>query len=361
MRAVHVALISLAALSLAPSPVRAAVSAARHTTGAVTLRGVATDVRVRSFILTTSHRGRFLVTMRTQTQVSSKGSPKTTSLSGGDHVGVHGFVRGRNIVAMSVRVYPVKPRTRTLRGLVVALTADAVTVAAARGRSKVSLTSRTAVTVGGQPASTRNLHVGERVRVRIEDIRGRAVALDVRVDKVSPSGRHVRLQGSIVALSGRELTVRTGKHTARVAVSSWTAVHLAGGGGSLKDLRLHETVTVYACCLGTPLAATSVHVHKSALAGRRIRLSGTITGASPSRITMHAGGRSYRIAVSGGTRIHVGAATGAIHDLRPGQAATVYACCGTVLAASLIRVHRVARDVVRLRGRVIASRPGGRA
>lgn len=267
----------------------AGASLARSNPNPVTIRGIALHIRTGGFDLRTSARGTLHVVTQRATTIVETGKSGSLSVHANDHVGVRGFLRGNVLRAISVRIYPVKPKPVTYRGIIVAVHGNAVTLAVGLARVTVVLGGRTDIATTNGHTVTR-LSVGQRVSVRAQWDGTHLNALTVRVYVTkshrptrrrtthTPKPKSVTVRGQVIALTAGSVTVRSAGRT--TVIRRTAATVLAGAGG---PLRVGSRVSVRACCLGHPLVATRVDVLK----GKRpatVLITGTLVSLSTSTI-----------------------------------------------------------------------------
>ena len=114
--------------------------------------------------------------------------------------------------------------------------------------------------MGNNPGTARQLGTGERVQIRVQPTGSALLAVSVHVYRQQTPARHVELRGTVTSVSGGALSVRSGSGSYRVSITSQTTVYVANIRSSSSELRSGEVVTVHACCAGSAMVATSVHV-----------------------------------------------------------------------------------------------------
>jgi hypothetical protein len=147
-------------LAAAASGVQAAEPAARHTTGAQTIRGTASGVTSRGFTLLSPSKGPLAVSVTKDTKFSGG------QVHSGSHIGVHGFVHGKSIVAISVRIYPSKaaPKAYSVRGVVAAVRGSVLDVRVGKTLIHARVSSVTVVRLGSKLGRGSDVHVGDASR-----------------------------------------------------------------------------------------------------------------------------------------------------------------------------------------------------
>lgn len=265
------------------------LAAARQNPGPVTIRGIAVHVRSRDFDLRTTTRGTYHVTTLRETQVVEKGATGRLSVRENDHVGVHGFLRGRTLRAISVRIYPVAARPATYKGTILSVHGNSVILAVGLQHLTLTISMATDIaTTTGQTVT--HLVPGDRVSVRAQRNGSRLMALTIRVYAPKKAvarrkthrapRRMITIKGQVSALGYRTLTLRTGKTLTTIHLTSSTAVSGAG-----LPLRLGSSVSIRACCQGGSLTATAIRVFKQK-SPPTVLTTGTLTAFGPTSLTV---------------------------------------------------------------------------
>ncbi|GAC1510665.1 MAG: hypothetical protein NVS2B16_11010 [Chloroflexota bacterium] len=348
-------LVLLLLVAMPPHVALATAGDVRQKPGPATIRGVVRHAGASTFTLTTATKGTFDVRVRPATTITVRGGHGKTRLNDGDHVGVRGFVHGRQVIAISVRVYPTKPKVNSLTGTVVTATGGRVVVASSGHQVSVQITSATTGDAASASGSGIRLHVGDRVRFRVVQVTQGLVALSIHIFHPHVAAHHVQLHGTLTVNSPSSITVRAGTHTYPVGLTSQTRVYLGSGQASPRSLHSGDTVTVFACCDGQALRATSIHARTSRNSGAHLKVLGVVTALTGNRISVLSGSRRYVMTAGSTTRVYVGARAVSTRDLRVGQSVTVFACCGpqSQMASSIhVRVVKAPQRSSLVRGMV---------
>jgi hypothetical protein len=293
------------------------------------------------------------------TQIVEKGRSGRLAVHEGDHVGVSGFVAGHAIRAIKVRIYPTKAKPYELRGTVAAIARGKIIVSAGGRRQTVAIGSGTTISVGRTPAAASQIHVGDRVRMRVASGNGSVVALSIYV-YVSHSPRtRVRLHGTVRNAGGSRLVLAVGSSQVTISVSAQTSIRAGSNAVSARALRPGQTVTVYACCQGQALVATSIHIDISRTARSSFDVRGQVTALGGSRLGVTAGGKTTTIMLAAATVVQIGAASARPGDIRVGDEVTVRAYrSGTTVIAERVHVLASSRTIHTIRGTVVAVTHG---
>ncbi|MBV9281917.1 MAG: hypothetical protein JOZ41_17700, partial [Chloroflexi bacterium] len=329
----------LAALMLAV-PVLARQPAARHKAGPVTLRGVAQNVRGSTFTLTTRTSGSYQVVTTANTHVTERGKTGRIAVRDGDHVGVRGFVQGRQIRAMDVRIYPTKPKAYDVRGVVAGVQGSRLTVSAGGKTVSIRLTSSTAIRIGSAPGTASQIRTGDRVQVRVQPGDAGLTALNVHVYRSKVPGRHVEIRGTISAVGGGSIGVRSGSTSYTVRLTGATVFYSGSRRSSIGALKVGEQVTVYACCAGQPLTATSVHIRSTPARRTEVLLRGRVVALSSSEIRLAISKGTVTIRLVPSTVYEVGSGRVGRDGVRIGDEVSVRAVqAGSALEAARVHVY----------------------
>lgn len=351
--------LSLAALllpGLLSGSVLSPVFAARHRVGPVTMRGVVLHLRAHDFVLRTTGKGDFQVDLRPATTLTEKGAHHPV-LHESDHVGVRGFVNGRRITAVAVRVYPVKPKPRTLTGIVTSIHGSQVVIDAGGHATSIRLGTNTTIVVGSQQGMAAQMRAGDRVRARVQQTGQATLALDIHVYRSRTSGRRVDIRGTVTSVAPSGLTISGGSTRYNVQMTPQTRIYTGNHQASVRALGRGDKVTVFACCAGGALTATSIHMRQGRAGSGHVQLRGTVVSATSRGVTLRSGSRAYAVTFSASTRFYVAGRPGTARDVQRGRDATIYACCTDLplVATSIhLRPTPVKRISVLLRGRVLS-------
>ena len=228
---------------------------ARHKAGPVTMRGVANHVGAKAFTLQTTSHGTYAVNASPPTQVIEKGRTGRVTVNEGDHVGVRGYVQGRTIRAIQVRVYPVAPKPFSIRGTIATIAGKRLRVRSGGGSATIVVTGSTVIQTSGGTLALSNLKINDRVEVRVVLSGHDTVALHIHVYRTRAPQKHVQVRGTVLAASSQRVVVRGPGSSQTIRVDSHTRYYW-GTARSSGSLKAGERVTVYACCVGQPLIAT---------------------------------------------------------------------------------------------------------
>jgi len=176
------------------------------------------------------------------TKLSEKGARGRVQLRNGDHVHVRGFVAGRSIRAVSIRIFPSrrKPKPYSFRATVSALHGSLLTVQVGGRLVSVRLTAHTVVRIGSTPASASRLRQGAIVQLRVQPGAQGLVALSIRVFLARPTRKHVHIRGVLQYVRRTSVTVRANGATYNVSLTPSTVVYL--GSGTVAASRRARTV-----------------------------------------------------------------------------------------------------------------------
>jgi hypothetical protein len=102
-------------------------------------------------------------------------------------------------------------------------------------------------------------------------------------------------------------------------------IYLGNTRTSRTAFRAGEQVRVYACCAGTSLTATSVHIHRDRPHVVSEYFHGTVVGVLPGRVVISVNGKSVTVMTPGGTEYEIASAPARRESFRPGDLVTVRA------------------------------------
>lgn len=340
-------------------------ASARSKSGPVFMRGVAARVGSGAFTLVTTRKGSFTVRVSPDTSVTMAG--KRAAVGEGDHVGVRGFQSSRAIRAIWVHIYSVAASQFSLSGTVVSIGARRLTVRTGGRTREIVLTARTTVVIGATTARSTDIRRGERVLVRVEQRAGTLTALHIHVYRSTHRTR-VSLSGSVVFVAAGTLTVKAADVVRSVRLRASTVVYLGAERVSASALRVGQTVRVYACCAGSPLVATSVHIHRSVSHAASQLIHGTIAHTARGRLTVLVAGKPVVITVTSSTVFEIGSSPSTVWALRVGDDVSVRArrVRGGLLAtrvhvlAASRALHHLTGTVVSVRGNTVVVLSRGR-
>lgn len=338
----------------------AAHTDSRHKPGPVTIRGIASGISSRGFTLRTTQHGTYAVATTSATQIVEKGKGGHLSLHEGDHVGVHGFVQGRRMRAISVRIYPTKPKAYSVRGTLVAVHGSSLSISVSGKTLSVQLTSHTTIHIGSEPGSVRQLRVGDQVEARVQPSGHEIVALSLHVYQQKQAKKHVQLRGTVTAVTVGAITVRSGSTSYKVAVGQGTAVYLGASRSSIKSLKAGQTVTVYACCAGQPLTATSIHIRKTAMKHSSMLVRGRVVSLSGSELRIATSSGTVTVSLSSSTVYEVGSVRAGRTSVHVGDRVSIRVeRSGSRWQAVRVHVYATVRRPRTVEGKVVSiSRSG---
>jgi len=334
--------------------------AARSKPGPVTLRGVASGIHANSFTLKTRTHGSYLVSSTSNTQVIEKGKKGHMSVRQGDHVGVRGFVQGRQIRAIRIRIYPTKPKAYTVRGTVMRIQGEDVLIAAGGKTMHVLVTSSTRIRVGSNEGSVRDLHVGDKVQIRIQPGDHGLIAVNIHVYRHRATMKHVELRGTLATVGNGAITVRVGSSSYTVMLTEQTVIYVGTAHGSVHSLRAGQLVTIRACCSGGRLTATSIHIAKSRVTHSLITLRGRVVSLAHGELRLEADHSAITISLQASTVYEVGSARVGSSGVRIGDEVSVRVYrVGKTLEAERVHVYAAYRRPHTISGAIVAiSRSG---
>lgn len=333
---------------------------ARQKPGPVTIRGVATGVHAAGFTLQTKSAGSYTIQLSSDTAITEKGKQGRQTIHDGDHVGVHGFVKGRNIRAMYVHIYPSRAARKgyTLVGTVQSVGTGYVVVASGGKRVRISLGSGTSIRVGSTPGSARDIRVGEKVSIRVVPSAGGLAATRVHVYRTS-GGTSQQVDGTVVQVLMGSVVIRQGATSFRITVNSSTRVYMGNTVASLSSLHAGQTVTVYACCRGQSLVARSIHIKRASAVHATVSLAGRVESIGGATLVLSSSGKTIRVALRPATILEVGSARVPVSGIRVGDQVTVRAYRqGGTLVATRVHVLAASRKLHTVSGVVVGVSSG---
>ena len=347
-----------------PAPVQAQRSSGSHPTartkpGPVTLRGIAQGVGLHGFTLVTRTRGTLAVTVLPATKLIEKGKVGKLALHNGDHVGVHGFVQGRQLRAITVRIYPVKPKPFTVRGTVAAIHGTQLVIIAAGRRFSARVTSQTDIRIGSASALVTQVRVGDRVEARLEPAGTGDMAVRVHVFRSKAALHHVTIHGTVIAVSAASLTVASTAGHDVIGLSRSTAVYVGTTVAARTALIRGGTVTVHACCAGHALLATSIRVLKVKVTVKLSLLRGRIAAVGTAQLRLSEGSGAVTVSLTKTTRYELGSTPISQRNLQVGDDVSVRGQQhGSALIAVRVHVYAASRLPHTIRGTVTAMSRG---
>lgn len=327
---------------------------ARAKPGPVNERGTAANVTSHSFTLQTATHGAFVVAVSADTSVTMAG--KRSQLRDGDHVGVHGFLSQRRMRAIWVHIYSrAATKPFSISGVVISLSPGELSIRTSTGTRVIQLGARTPVVVGSRHGTVADLRLGDRVLVRVQGAGQRLSALHVHVYRSRTQQRHVEISGTVVAVAGSVVSVKTARGQVEVRVPAGTRIYFGSSAAAVGALHSGERVRVYACCEGAPLAATSIHIYRSRPRVVSRILHGTVQRVQAGALVISAGRKSLVVLTGRSTRYQIAAAPATLSGLHVGDEVTVWAhVIGGQLLAVRIDVPAASRAPRTISGVVVA-------
>jgi len=341
-----------------PAPVQAQRSGSSHPTartkpGPVTLRGIAQGVGLHGFTLVTRTRGTVVVTILPATKLIEKGKVGKLALHDGDHVGVHGFVQGRRLRAITVRIYPVKPKPFTVRGTVAAIHGTQLVISVAGRHFSARVTSQTDIRIGSASARMTQLRAGDRVEARLEPAATGDTAVRVHVFRSKAALHHVTIHGTVIAVSAVSLTVASAAGHDVIGLSQSTTVYVGTAVARRAALIRGGTVTVHACCAGQALLATSIRVLKVKVTVKLSLLRGRIAAVGTAQLRLAEGSGAVTVSLTKTTRYELGSTPISQRNLQVGDDVSVRGQQhGSALVAVRVHVYAASRLPHTIRGTV---------
>jgi RNase P/RNase MRP subunit p29 len=330
---------------------RSSEVAARHKSGPMTIRGIAHHVGSHGFTLQTTSHGTYTVNAAPPTHVVEKGKSGAATVVEGSHVGVHGYVQGRTIRAIEVRVYPIAPKPVSVRGTISRITGNHIQIRTATGSVSILITSSTAIRTSSAALASSGLRIGDRVEARVVASGHETTALHIHVYRSKAPLKHVHLSGTVLASTSHSMVIKQSGTTYTVALSSTTRYY-SGAVRASGSLRTGEQVTVYACCAGQPLVAGSVHIRVQHVIARTTELRGTVVAVSATALRLDTHG-APTVQLQPSTVYEVGAARTTSRGIHPGDAVSVRGQeSGGTFRATRVHVYGASRKTATVRGTV---------
>jgi Domain of unknown function (DUF5666) len=337
------------------SGVEAGDAAARHTTAAQTIRGTVSGVTGRGFTLLSPSKGAFAVSVSKDTKISGG------RLRSGDHVGVHGFVHGTGMVAISVRIYPSKaaPKTHSVRGVVSAIRGSVLDIRVGRTVVQARLSSATVVRIGSKLGRAQDVHPGDRVEVRLLPGTGVLSAVHVHVYRQKTAGRSVELSGKVTSASSSQIALASNGKRYQISLSASTKVYV---GRKRMDRRAIQTgmhARVFSCCAGGRLAANSIHLSQKLASVKQVTIHGLVKSLGRSSLELSASATTVLVSYGLSTSFEVGSqrvGSGSLHVLD--YISVRGARSGSQFVATRIHIYLEYRRALAVSGTVVAVSPG---
>jgi hypothetical protein len=330
----------------------------RHATGAQTLRGTAGAVTAHGFTLTSPSKGRYSVQVTSNTEFDEAGVKGRVTLHDGDHVGVHGFVRGRTIAAITVKIYPshAAPKPYSMRGSVTSTAHGTLTLSVGGRSVSARWTATSTVTTSSGSAKASAVHAGSSVLVRLQPGKPLPTVVHVHVYGSASPKQHVKLKGTILSDSQGSFVLQSGSRRYTVRAGSGMKVYDGVTRETHPTLPAGRQATVYACCQGATLIATSVHltaVHAPTTTSTLIR--GTVTASSTGGLTLSVSGHSTAVTFSRSTHFELGPVSITATGVRIGDYVSVRGTRrGAAIVATRVHVYAQYRETHTLRGTITA-------
>ena len=219
---------------------------------------------------------------------------------------------------------PAKPEPQLqFEGTITAASATSITVHDSHGNDVVfTLTSATSIRKGDATLAAADLKVGDHVHVKATSANNvnTAQQIEVQTPDTQQEPEHgLEIEGIITAASAIEITVHD-SHNADVVVelTSTTIIRKGETAVAAADLKVGERVHVKATSANNVNTAVEVVVQNEEQ--HPIEVTGTITAASSSSITVHdAHGADVILMLTSSTIIRKGDATLAAGDLKVGD------------------------------------------
>ncbi len=350
-----VLLILAGASSAEAQKLGSAHSIARTKPGAVTLRGVAQGVGPHGFTLVTRTRGTLAVIVLPATKLIEKGKEGRLTLHDNDHVGVHGFSQGRQLRAITVRIYPVKPKTFTVRGNVATIHGTQLLIVAAGRRFFVRVTLQTAIRIGSASGLVAQVRVGDRVEARLEPTGTGDTALHVHVFRSKAVLHHVTIHGTVMSVSTASLTIGSTTGHYVLGLSQETTVYVGTAVARRSALIRGATVTIHACCAGGALLASSIRVLAVKAPVKLTLIRGRIAAVSTTQVRLSEGHGAVIVLLTKTTRYELGSTLISQHNLQVGDDVSVRGQQhGSAVVAVHVHVYAASRQAHTIRGTVAA-------
>lgn len=228
-------------------------SASRHRVGPVFIRGTVSEISIRGFRLVSPSKGTLAVETSNLTTYKERSRPvRPSAVQVGAHVGVHGYLSGRTIRAVSVTIYvgrhKAKPKEFTLRGTVIRVGTDWINVALGKRSYHIVLAPGAKVEYRLLPARLSTAKSGQRVDVRYYVSGGKLLA--TRVELLVIHIHHPRTHTEYGTVSrllhagfvletihGQQITVIYG---GRVRLAEMVSVRGRGIRGAFQAEKVHQ-------------------------------------------------------------------------------------------------------------------------
>jgi hypothetical protein len=326
---------------------------ARHKSGPVTMRGIAHHVAGHNFTLQTTTHGSYTVDAAPPTHIVQKGRTGHLDVAEGSHVGVRGYVTGRAIRAIEIRLYPIAPKPVSIRGTISSISGHQVQIRTGGSSTTIVLTTATVIRTSNAVLTLSQLRVGDRVDARVIASGRDRTALHIHVYRTRVPLKHVRLSGTVVSTTPRAVIVRESSDQRTVGLTPSTRYY-TGTARSSGPPRPGQAVTVYACCAGQPLMATSIHMRKQIATVRTIELRGTVIAISPSGLRLNTGHPPV-VLLQTSTVYEVGTARTTRTGIRIGDLVAVRGrTVGSAFLATRVHVYEASRRTSTVQGTVTA-------
>jgi hypothetical protein len=324
---------------------------ARHNAGPITVRGVASHVGVKGFTLRTTSHGTYTVNSSPPTKVIEKGRTGRVTVAEGNHVGVRGYVEGGTIRAIQVRVYPITPKPFSVRGTIAAIAGNRILVRTGSGLSAIVVTGNTVIQTTGAILTLSKLRPSDRVEARVVPSGHDTVAIHIHVFRARAPQKHVQVRGTVLASSSRSVVVRQSGSKQTIGINSQTRYY-SGTARSSGALKTGDIVTVYACCAGQSLVASSIHIRVTNIIAHSTELRGTVVAVTSRSLRLDSP-HTPAIQLQSSTVLEVGAVRTTWSGVRVGDLVSVRgAASGGVFKATRVHIFAASRKVSTVTGTV---------
>ncbi len=240
-------------------------------------------------------------------------------------VGAHVHVFSVNGTAVFIQIQDPN-RPLEVHGTISALGASSITVHPKSGADvTIAVNSATIIRQGRNQLAFTDLKVGDTVDVEAQKAAGGALTA-VRIQVEVEDERFVEVRGTITAVSGSMLTVKTADGTSvTVSISSTTVIRAHDGHGSVSDLTVGASVEIEAKRnADNSLTALFIEVNGPTFVAT-VEVEGTIksVGTSSLVVTVHSG--EVTVSVDASTVITNNGHSAHLADLTAGERVEVHA------------------------------------
>jgi predicted RNA binding protein YcfA (HicA-like mRNA interferase family) len=327
----------------------------RQKSGPVTLIGVAIHVHSGGFTLTTKTHGIYQVTVSSSTAIQENGRTGKLVIHEGDHVYVRGFVNGRSITAIRISIRVLKPKKKLydLVGDVSSVSATQLVIVVSGKSRSVHLTAATTVRVVSTTGSVSQIHRGDHVQVRVQDVAGDLTALHIRVYARKP-GQRIGLHGTVAGVGNASVTVLASGRRYVVLLTGQTTIYFGNQLASAGALKPGQDVRVFACCQGGSLTASSIHIRKVSVTVHAVTLRGRVLSIQQGVMRLATAAGTVSVSLSPSTPVQLGTAPDRAGDIRVGDDVSVRAVrAGPGYRAEKVRIYIASRKPRTLVGSVV--------